>query len=79
MHFDRVDQLWTTDYGFVLLLKLLFVALAVGAGAYNWRVVRPRLTGAPDVARLRRSAGLEVSFAIAVILITSVLTGLPRP
>ena len=79
MHFDRLDQLWTTDYGLVLLLKLLFVFLVVAAGAYNWRVVRPRLAAAPDVARLRRSAGLEVLFATAVILATAVLTGLPRP
>jgi putative copper export protein/methionine-rich copper-binding protein CopC len=79
MHFDRVDQLWTTDYGLVLMLKLAFVFLVVSAGAYNWRVVRPRLAAAPDVARLRRSAAAEVLFAAAVLLATAVLTGLPRP
>jgi putative copper export protein/methionine-rich copper-binding protein CopC len=79
MHFDRIDQLWTTNYGLVLLLKLLFVAGVVSAGAYNWRVVRPGLAAAPVVTRLRRSASFEVGFALAVILTTAVLTGLARP
>jgi putative copper export protein len=79
MHFDRVDQLWSTDYGLVLLLKLALVIAVVIAGAYNWRVTRPRLRAGDPVTRLRRSAGIELTFAVLVLLATAVLTGMARP
>jgi len=78
MHLDAVSQLWATTYGRALLLKLLFVAAAMGGGFINWRVVRPRLGGG-DLARLRIVAGGELFFALLILLATAVLTGLPRP
>jgi putative copper export protein/methionine-rich copper-binding protein CopC len=79
MHVTAVRQLAETEYGTALLVKLGFFALVLAAGFYNWKVVRPRLAGRDAASRLRTSAGLELGLAAAVLLVTAVLTGLPRP
>jgi putative copper export protein len=79
LHFSAPAQLLETDYGAVLLVKLGVFGLLLGAGFYNWRVLRPRLASGAAVQRLRVSAGLELGFAALVLLATAVLTGLPRP
>ena len=79
LHFDAASQLWSTSYGRVLLVKLTLVFGILLAGAYNWRVVRPRLRASDDVSRLRRSAAAELALALAIVIVTAVLTGLPRP
>ncbi|HSJ06135.1 MAG TPA: CopD family protein [Longimicrobiales bacterium] len=80
MHFSEPAQLFGTDYGRALLVKLAVFGLVLLAGFYNWRVTRPRLAaGTDDGRRLRVSAGLELGFAAVVLLATAVLTGLARP
>jgi putative copper export protein/methionine-rich copper-binding protein CopC len=80
MHFSAPAQVFGTDYGRALLVKLAFFGLVLLAGFYNWRVTRPRLAaGTHDGRRLRASAGLELGFAALVLLATAVLTGLARP
>lgn len=75
----RLDALWTTPYGVVLSLKLMFVALLFLAGAWNWRRMKPRLTGDDAVGPLRSSASLELILAGAVLAITSFLVALEPP
>jgi putative copper export protein len=80
MHFSELAQVFGTDYGRALLVKLAVFGLVLLAGFYNWRVARPRLAaGSDDGRRLRVSAGLELGFAALVLLATAVLTGLARP
>ena len=74
-----VDALWKTPYGVTLLLKLFFVAMLFGAGAWNWRRMRPRLTGDDAIAPLRSSASFELILAAAVLGITAVLVALELP
>ena len=78
-HFSTPSQLWTTGYGRVLLVKLLFVAGVAVAGFVNWRMVRPRLRAAGGLHRLRLAAGAELIFALLVLTATAVLTGQQRP
>ena len=78
-HLKYVAALWTTSYGITLVIKLCFVALVLGLGAWNWRRVRPSLGTASAAARLKRSARFELLFAGIVLLITSVLVSLPSP
>lgn len=75
----RLDALWTTPYGVVLSLKLMFVVLLFLAGAWNWRRMKPRLTGDDAVSPLRSSASLELILAGAVLAITSLLVALEPP
>ena len=72
-------DLWTTGYGRVLLLKVALF-LATGAiGAYNWRILLPRLGTGTGVRALLRSARLELTLAAAVLLATAVLVHLAIP
>lgn len=79
MHLSALSQLWTTDYGRVLLAKLLLVACVGLAGLINWRLVRPVLRGSGGMRRLRLSAGAELTFAFLVIVASAILTGQQRP
>ena len=78
-HLSAPSQLWSTGYGRVLLVKLLFVAGVGAAGFVNWRMVRPRLRAAGGLRRLRMAAGAELLFALLVLTVTAFLTGQQRP
>ncbi|GAC1516887.1 MAG: hypothetical protein NVS1B4_14860 [Gemmatimonadaceae bacterium] len=75
----HVTALVHTEYGAILLTKVAVLSVALGTGAYNWRVVRPALGGDAASARLRRSATLEVAVGIVVLGITAVLVASPSP
>jgi putative copper export protein/methionine-rich copper-binding protein CopC len=78
-HLGSVADLWRSDYGRVLLLKVGVLALVFGTGAYNWLRVRPALGDARGASRLRRSAGAELAVGAAVLLVTAVLVATPPP
>ena len=78
-HLKRIDALWTTPYGYVLIAKLCVVAVVVALGAFNWRRQRPLLGTESAAAVLRRSATWELLAAGVVLLITAVLVSLPSP
>lgn len=79
MHVDAAAQLWTTDYGRTLLVKVALVVCVLAFGLVNWRIVRPRLGTGSGVRRLRLTAGMELLLALLVLTATAVLTGQPRP
>jgi putative copper export protein/methionine-rich copper-binding protein CopC len=78
-HLNTPAELWTTEYGRTLLVKLAFVALVALMGFVNWRFVRPHVRATGSVGRLRLAASGEVAFAVLVLAATAVLTGQPRP
>lgn len=82
-HLPSVPALWESAYGRVLLVKVGVLTLVFATGAYNFLRVRPELArdeGAPEGARrLRRSAGIELAVAVAVLLVTAVLVATPTP
>ncbi|MCY4637076.1 MAG: CopD family protein [Acidobacteria bacterium] len=72
-------DLWMTGYGRVLLLKVVLF-LATGAiGAYNWRILLPRLGTGTGTRALLRSARLELTLAAGVLLATAALVHLAMP
>lgn len=73
------DALTGSTYGRVLLIKVAAVALALGAGAFSWRRVRPLFATGDATARLRRSGGAELLASLLVLLATAVLVALPTP
>ena len=79
LRLGSLASLWTTEYGFNLLWKTLFVALVATMGLYNWRRVRPRLVTAEGTPHIRRTASVELLFAAFVIAITTVLVSTPLP
>ena len=75
----KLDALWTTPYGFALIVKLVIVAGVVAIGAVNWRKQKPQLGTLAGAQLLRRSAELELWFATAVLIVTAILISLPGP
>ena len=78
-HLPALRSLWTTPYGAALTLKLFFVALLFGAGAWNWKRMKPRLTGDDAIPPMRSSATLELVIAAVVLSITAILVALELP
>lgn len=74
-----LSALTGTPYGRTLLLKVGCLGGAVALGAYNWRVVQPRLVAGTGDRLLHRSAMLEVTCGALLLVITALLVVLPAP
>ncbi len=78
-HLHHVSALWTTPYGYALMVKLVFVATVFALGAWNWRRQRPTLGSEGAAASIRRSGTAELMVAAIVLMITAILVSLPSP
>jgi copper transport protein len=79
LRLGALPALWTSAYGQMLIRKLVLLIGVAIAGLYNWRRMRPAL-GTSDVSRrFQRSAMIELSFGIAVIVVTAFLVATPTP
>lgn len=74
-----VDAMLVSDYGRVLGLKLLALALVALTGLYNWRAVVPRVETEAGARRLRLTSAVELLVAVVVLIITArlVITEVP--
>ena len=75
---DSVSELWSTPWGRLLIAKVVVVAVAAGSGAYNHKVLIPRMMGrSPNdpVAdhEFRRAATVEGAALLLVIVLTAAL------
>jgi len=77
VHLGSISEFWTTTYGRVLAIKIAVVAITATLGAYNWRVVKPRLGTEGATAVIRKSASGELGVAAVIILVTAILVGTP--
>jgi len=77
LHVGHVPNLWGTRYGITLLVKLGILGVVALTGFYNWRFVQPTLGTDAATVHLRRSARVEVTVAILVLLVTAVLVATP--
>jgi putative copper export protein len=78
-HLPVISDLWTTPYGYALLVKLALVATVFGLGAFNWRRQRPTLGSESAAISLKRSARHELTVAALVLVATAILVSLPSP
>jgi putative copper export protein len=74
-----VSGLWTTGYGWALLIKLVLLAGVGALGWYNWKRVLPVLDAEGGTQRLRTSARAELGLGAVVLLVTAILVALPTP
>jgi copper transport protein len=74
----ELSDLWETDYGRVLLVKLAIVGLALSWGGFHHTFVRPRLVAGAG-ARVRPSLVGETVVALTVLLAAAVLTNVAPP
>ncbi|MFZ6772381.1 CopD family protein [Undibacterium sp. SXout7W] len=72
---------WQTEYGQLMMLKLIFVSLLLGLAAYNKYRLTPRLRhGEREAfAPLRRSIVMEMIIAGIILLFTASFTTLTGP
>ena len=77
LHVGTIPNLWGTRYGIILLVKLTILGVVALTGFYNWRFVLPRLGTGEATVSLRRSARVEVTVALLVLLATAVLVATP--
>lgn len=73
----HVSDLWTTQYGKILAIKIALVAVTASMGAYNWKVVKPRLGSDETAGTLKKSATAEIVLAVVIIAVTAILVGTP--
>lgn len=66
-------DLWRTDYGRTLSVKLALVGVVLALGAVNWKRLSPRLDDADGPGAMRRAATLELVLGTVVLLVTAVL------
>ena len=78
-HLKYVAALWTTPYGYALIAKLFVVLIVVALGAWNWRRQRPLLGTESAATAIRRSAAVELTAALVVLILTAILVSLPTP
>ncbi len=81
LHLPGLGALVGSTYGRLLLLKLAAVGAVLALGWVNWRVLTPAAEQSDDgVARLRRSAALELFVGLVVVLaITSIFVETSPP
>jgi copper transport protein len=79
LRLPHVNDLWTTDYGRVLLVKIALVCVALAWGGVHHVFVRPRLDH-PTAARwMPRSIAGESAVAMSVLLAAAVLVNSKPP
>ena len=75
-YLGALSNLWTTGYGGTLALKIGLVACTAACGGVNWQTLRG--VAAPT-ERWRPIVAVEVALAVAVVLVTGVLTETAHP
>ena len=74
-----LDALTHTSYGSLLLYKVFVFFFAATIGLYNWQKVLPRIADQRGVARLRRSATVELLVAAMILALTAALVAEEPP
>jgi copper transport protein len=79
LRLPHLNDLWTTDYGRVLLVKIGLVLVALAWGGVHHTLVRPRLDRAAVVRWMPRSIAGESAVAMSVLLAAAVLVNSKPP
>jgi putative copper export protein len=74
-----LSALFATPYGRMLSLKIGTLVGVAALGAFNWRVLRPRLAPSESAAAIRRSSLAELALGGILLAVTAVLVALPMP
>ncbi len=83
LRLQSVSALWRSTYGRVLLVKLVFVALVLAGGAFNWLrmrgALRDSVAGQDATHRFHRSGMFELVAGALVIAVTAILVATQTP
>lgn len=79
LRLPAVSALWSTTYGWILLIKVCVVLVVLGFGAYHYRSAVSIEWGTGTAGKFRRSAAAELVVGAIVVAITAVLISTPLP
>ena len=81
MLINDAGQFWRSDYGYMMVTKLLAVALILGLAAWNKLSLTPKLLKRQPgaVTSFRRSLSGEIFFGALILTITAALTTFSGP
>ena len=68
---------YRSGYGWALAVKVILVVFVALLGAWNWRVIQPRLEKTGEESGLRRAGMAELLLGLLVLGATAVLVALP--
>jgi len=71
---ETIEELWQTDYGITLIIKLGFVAMMMAIGASNRFIIIPAMAGKPAASgRFQRVLSLDALLFITIICIAAAI------
>jgi copper transport protein len=78
---DDVELALSSEYGQILLAKLILVTALLGVAAVNRLAVTPKLIQGSNIAAdtLRRNIGIEIALGMAILAMTTFLVHSPPP
>jgi putative copper resistance protein D len=78
---DDVGRFWSSDYGKMIVVKLLLVTCLLGLAAVNKLRLTPRLLSARAgaVVQFKRTVRAEMVFGALILLVTAALTTVTGP
>ncbi len=81
MLIGAAGQFWRSDYGAMMIVKLLAVALILGLAAWNKLSLTPKLLKRQPgaVTSFRRSVSAEMFLGALILTVTAALTTLSGP
>ncbi|MBA6391538.1 CopD family protein [Colwellia sp. BRX10-3] len=78
-YLNSVAELFTSNYGQLILLKLLLVSAMLLLGAWHKLTLVPQITEELHIITLKRSISIEIFIALVVLFITSIFTTFVGP
>ncbi|HRA49147.1 MAG TPA: CopD family protein, partial [Thermomicrobiales bacterium] len=75
--FPSLKSVTDTDYGSVLIIKVIVVALTLAVAAYHWRTLRTSIVDIPRA--MLRTLRVELGLILAALLLASTLAMLAPP
>ena len=77
--FGSIDEIFSTDYGMVVLVKLTLVIAILGIAAINRVRLTPNIVSQNGVRQFRNSVTIEIFVALLILIVTTYLSTVVGP
>ena len=77
--FGSIDEIFSTDYGMVVLVKLSLVIVILGIAAINRVRLTPNIVSQKGVRQFRNSVTIEIFVALLILIVTTYLSTVVGP
>ncbi len=77
--FDSINEIFSTGYGVVVLVKLSLVIVILGIAAINRVILTPKIASRKGVRQFRNSVKIESFVAALILIVTTYLSTVVGP